>query len=101
MVKHTNKKNALKCTFSEINLAKPCQNALVGIINESNQVDSNFKHCFRLSVLENSVQYVFACVSENDRENWVRCLNLIIQMKEMNIDHSKVNIFTFEKFYTQ
>ena len=86
LIKHT-----LVCAFCEIDLVKPCQN----VQNTQKQ------HCFKLTALENSVQLILACDSENDRKNWIRCLNLIIQMKEMNIDHGKVNIFSFEKFYTE
>ena len=39
-----------------------------------------------------------ACASAEDRDEWVRCIRIIINMKNLGIDSSKVNIFTFEQF---
>ncbi len=41
---------------------------------------------------------VVACSSIEERDHWLRCFRMIIEMRNLGIDAGKVNIFTFEQF---
>lgn len=43
-------------------------------------------------------EHVIACASEYDRDQWLRCYKLIIQMKTAGLDLMKIDIVTFERF---
>ena len=44
---------------------------------------------------------MIACRSAQDRAQWIRCLSLIIEMKNLGIDSGKINIFTYEYYREQ
>lgn len=90
-----------KITFNEIEAAENFRTSLRVSDFEANGVDPPiWKHCFRLA-MKNKPEHVIACASEQDRDEWVRCYSLIIQMKNMGLDFTGINIFTFEKNYKQ
>ena len=65
---------------------------------KANKVDPPiWKHCFKLS-MRGKPEHVIACASVADRDHWIRCYNLIIQMKIIGLNSMMLNIFTFEKF---
>ena len=60
-------------------------------------MDIRFRYCFRIQIKTNPLTLV-VCQSEEDRDQWVRVLRLIIDMKKLGVDSSKVNPFTFEHY---
>ena len=84
-----------KYTFNEIAIVESTPFTIDRKDYQANKVDPSFKFCFRIQVKNNPLKIV-ACQTEADQRQWIRCFQLIIQMKNLTIDSGKVNIFTFE-----
>ena len=88
-----------KYTLNEINLAEACKLSANDADFEANRADPSFQHCFKIQCRTNA-EKIIACASEADRDQWLRCLILVLKMKRVGIDMGRVSLFTFEKFYT-
>lgn len=86
-----------KYTFNEITSVETTDVAPTKKELDHYKVEHCFIHCIKLQV-KNNPKKILAFASDEDRQQWVRCLQLIIQMKNLGIDSGKVNIFTFEQF---
>ena len=62
-----------------------------------NEIDKEtmWKYCFNLNFTDR--QFELACRTFKEFESWVRVFELIMRMKELNLDLEKTNPFEFEK----
>ena len=86
-----------KYTFNEITAVEADDTKISNRDFEACGANPDFSHCFKIQVKNNPKKLV-SCASKADRNHWIRCFELIIQMKNLGIDSGKVNIFSFEQF---
>ena len=86
-----------KYTFNEVTLVENTDLEISSEEFSQSKAEVNFKYCFKIQV-KNNPKKIVACASAEDRAHWIRCFELIIQMKNLDIDAGKVNMFTFEQY---
>ena len=86
-----------KYTFNELSTAELSDFVVDRRDARANKADPRFIYCFKIQV-KNNPQKVVACASIEERDQWLRCFRMIIEMRNLGIDSGRVNIFTFEQY---
>ena len=96
-MKKTGSKEAQTFTFNQVTDAASTDLELTDSALKQNRVNRAFTFNFKL-VVDSQTEFVFACGSYEDKDEWLRILQLILQMLKLEIDMGKVNPYSFEHF---
>ena len=76
-----------KITFNEIIQVQKCM------------TDAD-EQSFEMTIKDNSMK-IIRCESKEDCEQVLRCLLIILKMRDIDLDFAKISVWTFEKFYNE
>lgn len=100
-MKKTGFEEAQTFTFSQLTNAASTDFELADSALKQNRVNRTFTFIFKMELQQgekSGCEHVFACASYEDKEEWLRILQLILQMRNLEIDLGLVNPYSFEHF---